>query len=167
MSKFIRKKVTKFNPQWKTLIDEITGWKNKHLYDFCLNNCDCECCHMEHKWLSEKQVRLIFNLTKKDSLYKLKNKYGESVIRKDRDKTFSTDLCFENWCPAFEKEKNICKIHKSELKPDYCDNFPFYYTDENGEQILEIAKCPAIKSIGIDNILKTAEKNKIWVRTIL
>lgn len=162
-----RKKVTVFDSKWKNTISEIKKFEEEVLLDFCVNKCGGECCCMEHRWLSETQVRKIFSLSKKESLYKMKNCFGFSIIEKEKDGTYSTNFSHDQWCPSFDKEKRICKIHADPLRPEYCQKFPFYYTDENGMQILEIFDCPALRSLDMDNIIRTAGENNIWSRCLL
>ena len=167
IKRIIRKKVTVFDKDWKILESEVQNWQNEVLMKFCLTKCGGQCCHVEHRKLNEVQIRRIFKLSKRESLYKMKNRYGESFIRKDEDKTFSTRLSYGVWCPSFDKTKKICEIYLDKLRPDYCHNFPFYYTLENDMPVLEIFDCPGTRALDCTRILRVAEKLKIWTRCLV
>lgn len=160
---FMRQRVVIFNDSWKILIKAVDEWKTEFLSDYCTKVCNSECCRtIEHSGLSEAQIRCIFSLSKKDALYKKKNRYGQSIIQKEKDGTFFTELCFKNPCPSLN-EKGLCRIYNDELKPYYCDNYPFYYNEVDGVNTLEIEKCVGIKNLDLSKIYDAAKKANIKV----
>ena len=162
----MRIKVVKFDDNWKNFLSYLENWKKDNLENFCLTKCDAKCCkEMEHSGVSEEQIRLVFNLSKKDSLFQIKNRYGDSMIKKDENGKYYTDMCYGIFCPSLN-EKNQCNIYKNPLKPKYCDDFPFYYSEINGTATFEMEKCPATLSLDLTDLKKAAKKNNINVAFI-
>lgn len=157
----MRLKVKRFDDNWKRFLHILEDWKNVNLAPFCLNNCDAKCCkEMEHSGLNEEQVKLLFNLSKDDSIDKFKNKYGESMIKQD-NYGFYTAMCYGVFCPALSGNK--CIIYSNPLKPKYCDDFPFYYSEIDGNPVFEMEKCPGTLSLDLSILKKAAEKSGISV----
>lgn len=162
----MRVKVVEFNDNWKKLLEFLESWKKNNLEEFCLKKCNAECCReMEHSGINEDQIRLIFKLSKKDSLSNLKNRYGQSMIRKDDNGLFYTDMCYGVYCPSLN-DKNLCSIYKNPLKPKYCDDFPFYCSEIDGVSTLEMEKCPATLNMDLSELKKAAKNYGIELKYI-
>lgn len=162
----MRVKVVKFDDSWKKLISFLESWKKNNLEDFCLKKCNALCCReMEHSGITEEQIRLIFNFSKNDSLNKIKNRYGKSMIRKDENGLFYTDMCYGVYCPSLNN-KNLCSIYNNNLKPKYCDDFPFYYSEIDGVKTLEMEKCPATETLNLIELKNFAKNQGIELKYI-
>ena len=130
--------------QTKNKIDKIAQEARDSLSNYCMNICGAKCC--KHGKLLLQTNEEVETISGKENIYE----YGKEGILEKTENNFMTYDLERQPCRHL-KELVLCSIHKSDSKPQICNDYPLFTTKK---YVIASQQCPAVVAGELDEYIE-------------